>query len=121
MQGTTGSFSINGTDIQQPTEHGWSSPELVGISGEGRPVYPSDKKYEMAWNLMSMSDYSQLVGFYNSIRSSGSVVVDIPAYATSPYQFKSYSGVTLEEPTTGKFYNEYVQDVSLLVLNIRVI
>ena len=120
MQGISGSFSVNGTQISlQPSEHNWVDRDSLGISGEARPMYPAVRKYSLQWGLMSMTEFNQLVGFYNTVRSSGTVVIDLPKYATTPYQFYSYSGCTLQEPTAGKFFTEWVSDVSLLILKIR--
>lgn len=119
-QGVTGTFAVNGTEfLMQPSEHRWVDRDTLGISGEARPVYPSVRKYSLQWNLMSMEDYAQVVGFYNSIKSSGSVIVDLPKYATSPYTFQSYTGCTLQEPTVGKYFTGWIEDVSLLILKVK--
>ena len=119
-QGVTGTFAINGVELLlQPSEHGWVDREPIGISGEDRPIYPSVRQYEMNWELMSMQDFAQLSGFCSSIQSSGSAVVDLPKYGTYPYQFYSYSGCQIKEPTAGKFYVTYVKSVSLLILKVR--
>lgn len=119
-QGITGTFAINGVELlAQPTEHKWVDRNSIGISGEARPVYPSVRQYELTWNFLSMEEFAQINTFYNSVASSGTVVADLPKWATYPYQFFSYSGCTLKEPTVGNFFVGYVSDVSLLILKVR--
>lgn len=119
-QGITGTFAFNGTELLlQPTTHKWVDKEPLGVTGEARTVYPGVREYELHWDLVSMEDFSQLVSFFGGIQTSGSVVADLPKYATSPYQFYSYSGCQLREPTIGEFYISYVKDVSLLIMKVR--
>ena len=120
MQGTSGTFSFGGTPLLlMPEEAGWVSKELIGISGNGRPTYPTVREFEMTWSMMDMDSFAQLQGFYNTIQSSGTWVVDLPKYATAPYQFYSYSGCTLKEPEIGKFFEYYAQNVQLLILMVK--
>jgi hypothetical protein len=120
-QGVTGSFSFDGTELlQSPETFQWVSKELVGISGNAHPVYPAVRQFEMKWGFMEMDAFAQLQGFYDGIQSTGTVVVDLPKYASSPYSFQSYSGCTLKEPTAGNFFEYWVSDVTLTVLRIQV-
>jgi hypothetical protein len=119
-QGTSGTYSFNGANLLlMPTEAGWMERELVGLSGNGRPTYPALRQFQMTWELMDMASFSQIQGFYDAIQSTGSVIVDLPKYGATPYQFYSYSGCTLEEPRVGKFFEQWVQGVSLLILKIK--
>ena len=120
MQGVTGSFSVNGvTLLMQPTEHSWVDRTNLGISGDARPTYPSVRQYQLSWNFMSMEEFAQLHSFFEYSQHSGTLVVDLPKYATTPYQFYSYSGCTMEEPKAGKFFESYASDVNLLILKVR--
>ena len=117
MQGTSGTYSFNGTSLLlMPTEARWVDRAMIGITGNGRPTYPASRQFEMKWGFMSMTEFHQVQGFYNSIQSTGTVVVDLPKQGTTPYQFYSYSGCTLQEPNVGVFFETYVSDVSLLIL-----
>ena len=120
MQGITGTFAVSGVNFNlPPTEHNWINRESKGISGEGRPIYPAVRQYNLNWVLVSATDFTQLVGFYNQVRNSGTVVVDLPRYAVDPYQFISYTGCTLQEPSFGKFFEGYYSDVVMLVTKVR--
>jgi len=119
-QGVTGTFAINGTELLlPPTTHSWVDRELVGTTGEGRSVYSSLRQYQLEWDLMPMDAFSQLVGFFDGIQNSGSIAVDLPKYATAPFQFYTYSGCQLREPTAGKFFLDHVSDVKLLIVKVR--
>lgn len=119
-QGTSGTFAVNGTNfLLNPTEAGWISKELIGISGNARPTYPSTREFEMTWEFMDMASFNQIQSWYESVQSTGTVTVDLPKYATTPYQFYSYSGCTLKEPEVSKFFEQNVTGVSLLILRAR--
>jgi hypothetical protein len=118
-QGVTGSYAIDGVDLLlQPTTGRWVGREIVAFSGEGRPIYPAPRDFELRWDLMSMDEFSQIQSSFNAVRSSGTAVVDLPKYATTPYQFYSYTGCLLQEPVGLEFFETYVTDVVLVVSNV---
>lgn len=116
---STGTFAINGTEIHCPTTHKWLERANLGITGDGHRMYPAIRQYELRWNLLPPEDFNELQTFYNSVKSTGTVVVSLPQYGASTYEFYNYSGCTLVEPYHGGFFSEYYQDVVLLVENIR--
>lgn len=119
MIGASGSFAIQGTDfLLQPTSTRWVDRNELGFDGGAHPVYPSVREFEMSWQLISMSDLSQIIGFYNSVQNTGTVSVDLPTWNGSSYSFQRYSGCTLGEPSVGNFFNGYVQEIRLLIYNI---
>lgn len=119
-QGLSGSFAFNGTNITlQPTESKWGERESHGIDGAGHYIYSNVRTFEMTWQLISASDLSQLITFFNQVQSTGTVVADLPKWGDAQYLFYGYSGCTLSEPVVSTHFNEYTQDVRLLILNIR--
>lgn len=117
--GYSGTYALNGTDITlKPTSGRWVGRDALGIDGGGHPIYPSVREFEMKWDLMSQSDFAQLVGLYNLVSTTGTVTADLPYYDNSGYQFHRYSGITLQEPVGGEYFMEYVKDVTLLVLRV---
>lgn len=119
-QGLSGSFAINGTDLSlQPTTSRWGERESYGIDGAGHPIYSQVRTYELTWQLINPSDWSQIVGFYNLVSSTGTCVVDLPKWGINTYNFHSYSGCTLTEPTLGEDFSEHYQEAKLLILNVR--
>lgn len=120
MQGTSGTYAFNGVALNaMPTSAKWVDRPSLGISGEGRHQYPAIREFEFTWEYLSMAEYNQIQGLYNSVSSTGTIVVDLPKFATTPYQFYSYSGCTIKEPTVDAFFETYVSKVTMSVLRIR--
>jgi hypothetical protein len=118
--GLSGSYGINGTDFTtQPTEHNWLERGAVDYALDGHIVYVGIRQYQFRWDTLSPSDYNQLLGFYNLVGSTGTVVVDLPQHNASDYRFYSYSGCTLQEPYYGGFFSEHIKDVTMIVEGIR--
>ena len=45
-------YKISGTElIIQPTTGQWLPREAVGIDGNGHPVYPATREFELNWQL----------------------------------------------------------------------
>lgn len=119
-QGITGSYAINGTEITiQPTSGQWMPREPLGVDGNGHFVYSPFREYEMTWGLLDTSEANQLQNFFNSLGNTGTVIVDLPKYADLAYEFFSYTGCVLQEPSFGTFFVEHYSNVSLLVIKIR--
>lgn len=118
-QGYTGSFAVNGTNLQlQPSTFRWGDRDIIGRDGMGRAIYPALGTFEMLWGLMSTGDLEQLISFAVASQT-GTVIVDLPEWGNSGYLFQSYSGTLLDRPTVGEYFNTYVTDVRLTVTNIR--
>lgn len=122
MIGYSGSFAINGTNLAlQPSEYSWMEREEYGMSGQLRPIYSAVREFEMKFALEGMSDFNQLLGFYNSVSTSGTVSVDLPDFTANDFLFKSYSGCTLREPAMSSYFNGYPSEVSIKILGIKTI
>lgn len=120
MQGTSGSFSFNGVELLlPPTEYGWLSRSLIGVSGKAHPVYPAVREFEMKWDFMDSASFNQVQQFYFGIQSTGTMVVDLPYFSVTPFQFYSYTGCTLKEPEVGTFFEEHIGDVTLVIMKAR--
>jgi len=112
-------YSINGTDLtMQPTEGRWVDRDALGRDGNGRNIYPAPREFEMKFNLISTSDLQQLQTFFSAVGATGTVVVSLPQYGASAYQFYSYSGCILSEPTVNAYFEEYLNDVKITVSKI---
>mgnify|MGYP001617658310 CR=1 FL=1 len=119
MIGASGTYAIQGTDLlTQPTTHRWLERDSFGIDGNAHPIYSSIRGYELGWQLISANDFAQIVTFYNTVQSTGTVAVDLPSWGASSYQFQRYSGCTLQEPTFDNFFNEHLEEARLLILNV---
>jgi len=118
--GLSGSYALNGTNLTlQPTEGRWGERDSFGMDGSGHPIYPSVRTFELSWELISTSELQQVINFFNAVGNTGTVVADLPQYGAAAYQFYAYSGCTLNEVMVGAYFQEYVQDTKLLILNIR--
>lgn len=118
--GLSGSFAFNGTDFNQiPTVHRWVERTQYGIDGGAHPVYPQNRSYELSWNLISMNDAKQIIDAYNVVGNTGTVVVCLPQWGSADYRFRNYSGATLQEPEMQGFFQGYIEELRLLILNIN--
>lgn len=113
-------YAINGTSLTAQPESGeWKDRESIGIDGNGRPIYPGPREFEMKWGLISISDWQQLRTFFQAVGATGTVVASLPQYGASSWTFYSYSGCVLKEPQVGQYFEEYITDARLIVSKIN--
>lgn len=117
--GYSGTYALNGTEILKPTSHRWVEREMIGVDGNGRPLYPSVTEYELNWQLMSPASFFQLVNAHRYSIQTGTVVTDLPQWGNGDYLFYSYSGTYISMPSFESFFNEHYEGVSLIVRNVR--
>ena len=118
--GASGTYAINGTDFTlQPTSGRWLSQSMVGITGDGHPIYPAVFEFEIRWSLSAQSDLDQIQDWRDSIVLTGTASVDLPAYRGSAYVFQTYTGCSLYEPSRGMYFNEHTSEFVLIVGNIH--
>lgn|SRR5574341_151018 len=118
--GLSGSYAINNTNLTlQPTSGRWTERTSYGIDGGAHQVYSSIRSFELTWALISPSDAKQIIDFYNLVGNTGSVVATLPEWNNAEYLFRNYSGTTLQEPTVGEYFQGFIQEVKLLILNVR--
>ena len=116
----TGTYRIDGTDLLlQPTTGRWIPRKPLGIDGNGHPIYPGVREFEMRFKLGSPSDYNQLQTFFDAISNTGTAIVDLPIYGHASYTFISYTGCVLREPDSREYFSEYQTDFVILVTNIK--
>lgn len=113
-------YQINGTGIPlEPTEGRWLERELIGYDGNGRPIYPATRQFELRWGLADPGEVWQLQEWFQTIGATGSLVASLPRYAWPAYEFHAYSGVYIHEPTVNTYFTEHYTEIVLLVTNIR--
>ncbi len=113
-------YKANGTEFSlQPTTGKWIDRAVKGFDGSGHPIYVATREFEIRWQLASMADVAQIQGFFDVVAATGTVVMELPQYATTPYAFLAYSGCTLSEPVSQEFFEEHGTDFVLIVHNIR--
>ena len=113
-------YKINGITLTlQPTSGHWLPRESIGIDGNGFPIYPSTYEYELVWGLSSTAEFYEILNEFDKVWVTGTAVVDLPKYRDNTYEFYSYSGCTLAEPSIGKYFAEHPTNIKLLVMNIK--
>lgn len=113
-------YKINGTALLLNPETGaWKGRSILNTDGNGHPIYPPSREFEMKWSYMDLASYDQILNFYNAVGATGSAVVEIPQFGADPYAFKAYTGCVLEEPTVGPYFQGFISSVTLLITNIR--
>lgn len=118
--GLSGTYGINGTDLTlQPTTGKWVERQNYGVDGGGHPVYSPYRSFELSWELISPQDVQQLINFYNLVGNTGTVTSCLPEWGANDYQFKNYSGTTIQEPTVEPYFQGYTQTVKMLILRIQ--
>ena len=109
---TDGMFRVNAQD-RQP----YVPPEEFDET-----VRSGVREYELKWQLVNVSDYAQLVTFFDSIGNTGTVFIDLPKFGSSTYVFQTYSGCYIREPEAGQYFaGTGQQEVLVLVTNIRTV
>lgn len=118
--GYSGTFAFNGSNLPLPPSEGnWGERDMIGMDGNGRPIYSSIREFTMKWGLISTADLQTLINAQLSVANTGSSVVDLPKWGANGYFFYSYSGTYVNEPRVGAYFAEYVTDVTLIISNVR--
>ncbi len=73
----------------------------------------------MNWNLIDSEAFDQLQGFFATVATTGSAIVDLPQYSADPYAFVSYTGCVISEPQVGRYFTEHTMNAMLLISRIR--
>ena len=114
-------YKINNTELTlQPTSGRWLPREELGRNGYGHPVYPAVREFEIRWVIKSPAEVNQIQTFFNTVGNTGTVSIDVPKFAAATYLFYTYSGCILQEPDYGEYFTENINDVTMVISNIRV-
>lgn len=118
--GYSGSYAVNGTNLLlSPTEAGWGNRRELGLDGNGHPIYPAVRQFEMSWGLAHPNDVKQILDAYAIVSNTGTAAFDLPQWGASDYLFTTYSGCTMREPQVGNYFEGYFKDVKLSILLVR--
>ncbi len=116
----SGTYAVNTTDFLLTPETGrWIDRLLVGVDGNGRAIYAATRQFECRWSLLSPAQFNQLQVWWTTIGQTGTVTADLPRYGDNTYNFYRYSGVYVQEPRQGSYFQENEQDATLLIVNIK--
>jgi hypothetical protein len=112
-------YQINSTGIPlEPEEGRWMPRVLLGYDGNGRPIYEPTRRFEIRWGLKTPGQVWQLQEWFQTIGATGSISADLPRYAWPAYEFRTYSGIYMNELEVGSFFTENYRDATLLLSNI---
>lgn len=104
---------------QQPSEHHWLERDSIGIDGNGNTVYVAPRQYELKWDLVDTDVWNELYAYYTAQGVTGSVTATLPKWNATPYQFFNYSGCQIKEMTYDNWFQNFYQNVRLLVIRIN--
>ncbi len=112
-------YRVNGTELLiEPTSGRWLPREMFGLDGAGHSIYSPVRQFEINFGMLSPAQQNQLQGFFDSVITTGTAVVDLPEYGASTYTFRAYSGCNLREPEQSQYFVENISEVLLLITNI---
>lgn len=108
-------FNSTGLSLQ-PTQARWVQVDTLGITGNGRAIYPALREFEMVFNLSNQQNLYELHDYFNQI-ATGTIVASLPEWGSPVFRYKNYSGVLLREPAVGDYFaEEYTQEVKMTLL-----
>lgn len=120
MQGLSGTYAFNGTDLTLPPSEGrWVDRQDYGVDGNAHKIYSAFRNYELKWDLISTSDLKQIIDIYNQFGTTGTVTSCLPEWGNTNFSFKNYSGTSLFEPQVSEYFQGYITSVTLLIVNAR--
>lgn len=114
-------YRINNTDLTlQPSTGRWIPREILGIDGNGHPIYPTVHEFELDWDLIAVDELYQLQNFFDTLGTTGTISIDLPKYKTQTYEFTTYSGCVMHDMEYGEYFEEHPASAKLLITGIRV-
>lgn len=111
-------FKLNGTTIAQPTDHHWSDRDQIGVDGNGVTVYVAPRQYEIKWDFLDTDEWNTIYNIFLAQGVTGTTVASLPKWNTTPYVFYAYSGTIIREPSFDGYFQNYYQNVKLLIVKI---
>lgn len=115
-------YRINGVDLTlQPSDGKWMTRQPIALDGNGHPIYPVEREFQLSWDLMDVSELYQLQDFFDTLGVTGTVSVDLPTLKSLTYGFTTYSGCVMYEPEYDVYFEDHPTKASLLIARIRTI
>lgn len=113
-------YKLNGSAFTLPPTSGrWMPRGILGTDGNGHSIYSAIREYQITWQLISPSEFNQLLNFYLVSGVTGSCVAELPQYNAASYTFYAYSGCAVREPEIFEYFSENIMNVSMLITGIR--
>ena len=113
-------YRLDGVDLDLPPLDGhWVEQTALGTDGNNRILYPPTRMFQMVWTMMSPSQFNQIFDQWETLASTGTIVVDLPELGVDPFVFTSYTGAFVEQPTMGEYFQGFYKQVTMLIRNVR--
>jgi hypothetical protein len=116
-------YKINNTSLAlQPSAGKWIPRETVGTDGNGHPVYPAVRQFEMKWDLITEAEFYELQNMYDTLMYyTGSTTATLPRYkpVSGVYTYDTYTGCIIHEPEATEFFELHRINAKMLIVNIR--
>ena len=113
-------YKINGTDLTlDPSDGKWLPRQVIALDGNGHPIYPVEREFQLSWDLVNVSDLYQLQDFFDTLGVTGTVTIDLPTLKTMTYGFTTYSGCVMQEPQYDVYFSENPTRATLLITRIK--
>ena len=109
---------INGVPLlTQPTEIIWQKRDILGYDGTGHVIYAAHRAAQLKWDLMSVEDFGLLRENYESQSATGTVLINLPMWASTTFGFTGYVA-NMHEPEVDAYFMGYLQKVSVMLTRI---
>lgn len=116
-------YKINNVALTlQPSAGSWKPRDILGTDGNGHPVYPAVREFEMKWDLITEAEYYELQNMYDTLMLyTGSTTVTIPRYkpVSGVYTYDTYTGCIIYEPESADYFEMHRLTARMLIVNIR--
>ena len=114
-------YQINGVSIPCPTNMQWQVPPTKGIRGDGMKLYDPYYSIQLQWNYLNAADFTTLVRVWKGLYNSGTSVIRVPEYGVTPYVFKTFSGVFVDQPEPqSPLEFEYYSSISMTIRKVNI-
>lgn len=111
-------LTLDSTQIQMPTEHGWVRPAAIGRGGRGNDVIPAIWSYVLRWNALDPEHYKEIWDIAND-NQGVQITAELPEHGADPYALKSYT-VYINEPTNRGFMEGHYLNVETELVGIDI-
>lgn len=111
-------ITINGSDIQQPTDHGWQQPAAIGEGGAGNLIVPGVWSYAFTWNYMTPADFQTIWNLWFN-NQGADITADLPQIGASTYILYTYIG-RLNPVIHSGFFEGHWQQVRTSIVGIDI-
>lgn len=113
-------YKVNGTSfVIGPSTGHWVDRKVLGNDGNGHPIYPAVRSFELKWDFLWPTEFNSLYSYFQAQGPTGTSVVTLPQYPANSWTFFDYTGCILNELQAGDFFEQHYSNVVLVVTGIK--